>query len=159
MFISLNDLNIKRIAVVGVQTSGKTQLTQALTLHFSHSQPTPFVVFEDAPQEINARYCMALVMGLDIPLGMPPETPQNAPLRVAASEALRCELSTQKIPYIVIYGQGPDRLSSAITAISTLFNDPHPQTREVAGHWQWSCDNCSDPACERRMFTDLLVTP
>jgi len=63
----------------------------------------------------------------------------------------------------VIYGAGPSRLANALLALGLPAPDARAQqTREQAqfdlnrGRTPWSCEKCSDPDCEHKLFTGLL---
>ena len=53
----------------------------------------------------------------------------------------------------VVYGRGPERLTNALIALKQM------QPRVAERTWTWSCDKCSDPECEHRLFTSLAARP
>jgi hypothetical protein len=168
-----------KIAIMGAAQSGKTQLSRELTEHFSCISPVSICVFFDAPplmaalvahqnapdlaalEDATARhqaFDITLICGLD--LGLTATTTLCA--QEAQDAGLRTLLASAKLPFAVVYGQGRDRLSAARRALSALSKtsvvtgqdqDPHPLTL-----WHSACENCSDPACERALFTGLLKT-
>ena len=107
-----------------------------------------------------------LVCGLD--LG--PSTLNGADLctQEAQDAALRDFFSKAKLPFAVVYGRGQDRLSAARRALGTLgksgwlTGETQSQDRDLIQDkspldlWHSACENCSDPACERALFTGLL---
>ena len=165
---------------MGAAQSGKTQLSRELTEHFSRISPISNSFFFDAPplmaalvahqnesdlaalEDATARhqaFDLTLICGLD--LGLTGTTPLCA--QEAQDAGLRTLLASAKLPFAVVYGQGQDRLSAARRALGALSKtsvmtgqgqDPHPLTL-----WHSACDNCSDPACERALFTGLLKNP
>ena len=169
-----------KIAIVGADRSGKTQLSRELTQHASRTNPTISCLFFDAPPLMAAlvahqnapnsaalndatvrhqAFDLTLICGLD--LGLTGTTPLCA--QEAQDAGLRTLLASAKLPFAVVYGQGQDRLSAARRALGALSKtsvmtgqgqDPHPLTL-----WHSACDNCSDPACERALFTGLLKNP
>jgi hypothetical protein len=58
----------------------------------------------------------------------------------------------------VVYGSGPQRLEGALAALAGILPpgavDRAPSQRET-GPWIWSCEKCSDPECEHRLFSRL----
>ena len=171
------------IAILGAAQSGKTQLATALTsADTSARQPTRFT---DAPPLMAAlqahlkspqlaplhdalaahqAFDFTLVCGLDLPChalqGVEPSAQENQ------DTALRTLLSNAKLPFAVVYGQGPARAQSAQRALAALRKtgwptDPRPdpdsaQDKTPLALWHAFCENCSDPACERALFSGLL---
>ena len=106
-------------------------------------------------------YGLTLLMGLDLPWqadGLFREGPQA---REAIDALLRRELQAGGIAYQTVYGQGEARLVQALRAIGTALGRPlvHEDPALATGLRPWSCDNCSDPDCEHRLFTGLLSRP
>ena len=72
---------------------------------------------------------------------------------------LREQLALERNPYSVLHGDASARLASAwqllraLLALPTAAAAPEPARRA----WSWACDKCSDPACEHRLFQDLLA--
>ena len=64
----------------------------------------------------------------------------------------------------LLFSQGPRLLDDALTALCNSFPDaPALQARRAAlrehgnlSRWSWSCEKCSDPECELRLFKGLL---
>ena len=103
--------------------------------------------------------CVALLLGLD-----PAHTDFSA--QAQQDNALREQLQTLGLPYRVVYGAGPARLVNALLALGLPAPDADAQqTREQAqfdlnrGRTPWSCEKCSDPECEHKLFTGLLLRP
>jgi len=63
-------------------------------------------------------------------------------------------------PYQVVYGLGPEGLTNlahALAADERFKGLPGLLTRaEVAPRWLGACERCADPACEHRLFSQLL---
>ncbi|HSV60104.1 MAG TPA: hypothetical protein VLJ19_14515 [Variovorax sp.] len=72
---------------------------------------------------------------------------------------LRERLARERVPYSVLYGDASARLASAWQLLQPLLKvAPAPAEQEPSRRaWSWSCDKCSDPACEHRLFQDLLA--
>lgn len=101
---------------------------------------------------------LSLLMGLDLPW-VPDGLFRDGPaLREATDALLRRELEAAGIPYQTLYGPLDSRLQQALRAIGPLLGrslvaeDPH----WAQGRRPWTCEKCSDPDCEHRLFTQLL---
>lgn len=66
------------------------------------------------------------------------------------------------LAYSVLHGDAQSRLDDAWRLIQPLLGQAPSRSNEelVAGRsarrWTWSCDKCSDPTCEHRLFQDLV---
>ncbi|CAN7582572.1 hypothetical protein [Acidovorax sp. LjRoot117] len=104
-----------------------------------------------------------LLMGLDQPC---PDSDRRA--QEAADAELRSALARAGISYRVVYGQGAQRITSALNAIKGIAPGTYPSSG--SGHFEpdtdlsatrtarlraWNCEKCSDPECEHRLFTAL----
>ncbi len=147
----------RRIAVLGAPGSGAAQLAALLREALADTPDEHITERIDGSE----RPSLALVMGLDLPL------PQASTEEQAASQhfdnALRQQLQALNVPYRVIYGPAPDRLSHAMLALGRSPQHGASHTlREQAqyllnkGRTPWLCETCSDPDCEHRLFTGLL---
>lgn len=101
---------------------------------------------------------LTLLMGLDLPWtpdGLHRDSPQA---RATTDALLRHELQTAGVPFQTVYGAGPARERQALRAIGRLLGRALLADDPALAHGlrPWSCDNCSDPACEHRLFTELL---
>ena len=88
-----------------------------------------------------------------------PVPPAFAEIQQAAARVLRDTLAQSGVNYQVVYGQGEQRLRSALSALQARLPGAGMVADEDAGRarWVWACDNCSDPQCERRLLSDLLA--
>jgi len=99
-----------------------------------------------------------LLMGLDLPWqpdGMFREGPGT---RADIDAILRRELQSASIPFQTVYGSAESRLEHALRAVGVLLGRSlvaHDPLLE-AGSGRWTCENCSDPDCERRLFSGLV---
>ena len=110
-----------------------------------------------------ALYDITLVTGLDLPWvadGLQRDGPQ---VRVPVDNLVRQALEGAGLPYRVVYGQGPRRLNNALLALGLQGEDLSAQQTRVDGQFSinqgrsvWQCNECSDPACEHKLFTGLL---
>ncbi|MDB5871970.1 MAG: hypothetical protein JWQ07_1412 [Ramlibacter sp.] len=100
-------------------------------------------------------YDVTLLTGLDLPWvadGLQRDGPH---VREPVDALVRAALEKAGVPYRVVYGQGAERLQGALAAIDAIAcNQAQPQ--RDAAPWVWTCDKCSDPDCEHRLFTGLL---
>jgi nicotinamide riboside kinase len=109
-------------------------------------------------------YAITLLTALDIPWvadGLQRDGPH---VRDPVNAKVRAALTSAKLPFTVIHGLGTERLSNAwnaITAFVDRADDVRSATSSKAGNsgWSWSCEKCSDPICEHRLFTELLTRP
>jgi nicotinamide riboside kinase len=111
-----------------------------------------------------AGYSCTLLTGLDLPWvadGLQRDGPH---LRGPVDALVRQALERAGIAYRVVYGQGPQRLNNALLALDLQGDDVGARTmRENAqfaingGRTVWQCNECSDPACEHKLFTGLLA--
>jgi HTH-type transcriptional repressor of NAD biosynthesis genes len=108
--------------------------------------------------EQQRRYDLSLLMGLDIPWQADGLFRDSAEMREATDALLRRELQAAGIGFQTVYGQGGARLQQALRAIGTALGRPlvHDDPALATGRGNWTCDNCSDPECEHRLFTGLL---
>ena len=111
-------------------------------------------------------YHLTLLTGLDLPWvadGLQRDGPQ---VREPVDALVRAALTRAGIAFHTVYGQGDARFAQAVSTLSNttylIANYQEPtgtQARfdsKYASNWSWPCDKCSDPACEHRLFTDLL---
>ena len=141
------------IAVLGVPGSGVNELMQALRTALA-TQTGPWRISDGVPTD-SGTDCLALLLGLSL-------TPTQTD--VALDHELRQQLHARGLPYRVIYGTDlATRLANALHALGRPASDsPSVQTRAQAqfdlnrGRTPWSCEKCSDPDCEHRLFTGLL---
>ncbi len=111
-----------------------------------------------------ALYDSTLVTGLDLPWvadGLQRDGPH---VRGPVDTLVRQALDRAGIAYRVVYGQGHQRLNNALLALGLPGEDDNARmTRENAqfaineGRTVWQCNECSDPACEHKLFTGLLA--
>lgn len=163
---------------MGAAQSGKTRLTCELTggltgpgkrqptdlfveAHelmaalLAHLQTPNLPALQAALAEHQA-FDFTLICGLDLDaeavLKPDPRTQE------AQDDALRACLTHAKLPFAVVYGQGGDRVVAARRALDahTRGSSQASQDKNALAQWHLSCENCSDAACERAMFTGLL---
>lgn len=112
-----------------------------------------------APSLTTQRACdLTLLMGLDLPWTPDGLFRDSPAVRDATDSLLRRELQGAGIAFQTVYGQGDARLQQALRAVGTALGRPLVKDDPALanGLRPWSCDNCSDPDCEHRLFTGLL---
>jgi nicotinamide riboside kinase len=104
-----------------------------------------------------AGYTITLLTALDLPWvadGLQRDGPH---VREPVDALVRAALARAGVAYAVVHGRGPERLASAWTALNLASGaEPAAASRAAGTTWSWTCDKCSDPVCEHRLFTDLL---
>lgn len=110
-----------------------------------------------------AHYELTLLTGLDLPWvadGLMRDGPQ---VREPVDRLVRQALARAALPYRVVYGVGAQRLQNACLALPPQAGTPSApaagQARGPAvtqGRWRGVCEQCDEPACEHRLFVDLL---
>jgi nicotinamide riboside kinase len=110
-----------------------------------------------------ALYDITLVMGLDLPWvddGLQRDGPQ---VRGPVDTLVRQALERSSMAYRVVYGQGPRRLNNALLALGLAGEDASAQHIREQGQFAinqgrsiWQCNDCSDPACEHKLFSRLV---
>lgn len=139
-----------KIGVVGAPVTGKSSLVQALRLAMlANADTAQYSVTEDWVAEQHPSYDLTLLMGLDL-------SPRGGALLMQSDACLRKTLDRLAISYAVVYGTGQARTDCALQSIDFHRAQPRARTKRATSDWQWCCDNCSDAACEKRMFTTLV---
>lgn len=106
------------------------------------------------------RCSTVLLMGLDLPWvadGIQRDGPQ---VRAPVDAAIRTALDSAAIGFQVVYGQGRERLASALHAIESVAACARPAGADARFSSEeddrpmraWACLHCGDADCERRLF-------
>jgi DNA replicative helicase MCM subunit Mcm2 (Cdc46/Mcm family) len=159
-----------RICLLGAPGTGKTRLAADLraALQPPDGSALPFTIddLDDVsaftPPAAPDSRGLVLLMGLDLPAAAGGEAARDT-----ADRALRTALAQAGVAYQVVYGQGAERTRQALQAwlpaqcaagavIDAEAAKAPAGQRKTA--WAWTCGNCSDPHCERRLLSDLLAT-
>jgi nicotinamide riboside kinase len=95
---------------------------------------------------------MTLVTGLDLPWVADGLQRDGVQSQAPVDKRLREILVQNEIAFDVIYGLGPQRADNALRLLQRRLGclPPAPEQRP------WTCDKCSDPTCEHRLFTSLI---
>ena len=138
------------VALRGGEPGSRAALATALRQALVLQAPDVQVVSDDtAALDQPCRYDLTLLVGLD---------PCASPLGEATDALLREALQGAGIPFQIVHGQGVERVQQALRAIgsamgrSLVADDP----ALTLGRGRWTCENCSDPDCERRLFSQLV---
>lgn len=124
------------------------------------------MLFDDASLYADAlaaqrSYALTLLTALDLPWvadGLQRDGPH---VREPVDALVRAALRRGGISYAVVHGRGDERLSNAWTALNLAAMAEAaaslPPVDDAKDGWRWSCEKCSDPTCEHRLFSDLLA--
>lgn len=105
------------------------------------------------------RVNLTLLMGLDLPWVADGFFRDSPAVRDAVDAAIRRELQAAGLAFQTIHGHGQARTEQALRAIGRCLGKNLTTTEQslTSGRRAWSCDKCSDPACEHRLFSGLLA--
>ncbi|MGE0349960.1 hypothetical protein [Hydrogenophaga sp.] len=138
------------VALLGGESSGKKALATALQQALALLAPDVAVAIDDdAPLAKARRYDLTLLLA---------PNPSDPPAGEATDAQLRIDLLQAGVAFQVVHGQDAVRVQQALRTVGTLLGRPLV-ARDPAlanGLRPWSCENCSDPECEHRLFTGLL---
>jgi nicotinamide riboside kinase len=122
------------------------------------------LLFDDHPLlrfacERQARHDATLVTGLDLPWVADGLQRDAAQPREEVDGLVRAALQQAGVSFQVVYGQGAGRLESALAALARVGIGKHVRPPALERTWAWSCEKCSDPECEHRLFRKLGLRP
>lgn len=140
------------IALIGADDSGKTRLAEALAQRLAQRGVAASLVVEPLPGcSIGPGAFEAHRGALILFIAAASPTPIDDMLRKALMDA--------KLGFAVVHGEGEEQLVNAWNAINAAVgaDDPRPAALEGTAAWSWACEKCSDPACEHRLFSDLVA--
>ncbi len=122
------------------------------------------LVFADASlyadaQSAHRRCDLTLLTALDVPWQPDGLQRDGAHVREPVDALLRRVLQRAGIAFSVVTGQGVERLACAVAAAKHAVGTPTRLARgesdEDPKRWQWICDRCGDPNCERHFLPGL----
>ena len=140
------------IALLGADESGTARLAEALAQRMAQRGMATTLVADPAPEaSVDASTLEAHRGALILLVASARPTP--------VEDALRQALMDSKLSFAVVHGEGAEQLANAWNAIdATAGSDAgRPAAPEGAATWSWACEKCSDPACEHRLFSDLVA--
>jgi len=140
------------IALLGADDSGKARLADVLAQRLAQRGIAASLVADPLPGcSIDPSTLEAHRGALILLIASASPTPVDDMLRKALMDA--------KLSFAVVHGEGAEQLANAWNAINAAA-DPEasrPAAPEGAATWSWACEKCSDPACEHRLFSDLVA--
>ena len=108
-------------------------------------------LFPMALQE-QERCALSLLTALDLPWRADAGQRDGEHVREPVDASVRGAMAQAGLPFSVVYGSGPSRLTHALISVrKALALDPEPLADTAAGRHQWHsfCERCGDPDCER----------
>jgi nicotinamide riboside kinase len=102
-----------------------------------------------------ARCAATLLTTLDLPWQSDGHQRDGPHVREPVDAKVRAALERAGAGYAVVSGVGPRRLEAALAAVRrALAAPPRPC---AAARWQWHCERCGDPDCERHLLPRPLA--
>lgn len=113
-----------------------------------------------------------LLLGLDLPWQADGPWRDGPTAQAAVDACLRQRLLASGRRHHAVYGQGPARTAAALAALAAETPDaalasaikteaitlyPACANAEKSTKNDWMCNACSDPGCERRLFSRLMA--
>jgi len=106
-------------------------------------------------------YVLTLLTALDLPWvadGLQRDGPH---VQAPVDAMVRAALARGGLTFAVVHGQGAQRLKNAWQAIDRQVQSKDSpdlaQSARAQAAWRWSCEKCSDPVCEHKLFSDLVA--
>ena len=75
----------------------------------------------------------------------------------AEQDTWRAHLLQARLPFQVLYGDSAQALQNLSFAWSSHAQSQSALRPEILPRWEGVCESCSDPECEHRLFSRLLV--
>jgi hypothetical protein len=141
------------IALLGADDGGKTQLAEALAQRLAQRGIAATLVADPMPEHAFDAGALEAYRGHALILLIAPASPTRI------DEMLRKALMDANLSFAVVHGEGAEQLANAWNAINAAA-DPDARRSAATGAtaaWSWACEKCSDPACEHRLFSDLVA--
>ncbi|RZL88728.1 MAG: hypothetical protein EOP82_21795 [Variovorax sp.] len=141
------------IALLGADGSSKTQLAEALAQRLAQRGIAATLVCDALPQTSFDAFALEAHRGHTLNLLIAPPSPTRI------DEMLRKALMDANLTFAVVHGEGAEQLANAWNAINAAA-DPDARrdaAPEATAAWSRACDKCSDPACEHKLFSDLVA--
>jgi nicotinamide riboside kinase len=129
-----------------------TDTTPLLTAVYSEVLFGDCSLYATAVQQQRS-FGLTLLTGLDLPWVADGIQRDGAAMRLAVDNRLRAVLLQHGIAFSSVYGVGEARTRNALQAITYALGQR--PANGPAANWRWTCDKCSDPACEHRLFSAL----
>ena len=151
----------RRIAAAAAQGVAVADTTALMIAVYSEVLFGDTALFDEA-LAAQRGYAITLLSALDLPW-VADGWQRNGPhAREPVDARLRAALARAGVPFSVVHGSGAQRLASAWNAINLVADSADGASdggrfSSEGGGWVWRCDKCSDPACEHRLFSDLVA--
>jgi len=151
----------RRIAAAAAQGVAVADTTALMIAVYSEVLFGDTALFDEA-LAAQCGYAITLLSALDLPW-VADGWQRDGPLaREPVDAGLRAALARAGVPFSVVHGSGAQRLASAWNAINLVADSADGASdggrfSSEGGGWVWRCDKCSDPACEHRLFSDLVA--
>jgi len=105
----------------------------------------------------HAGCALTLLTALDLPWQADGLQRDGAQVREPVDALLRQALVRHAAGYCVVSGQGAARTAAALAAVRHLLQGPPARDGSDAPEapprrWQWHCERCGDPDCERHLL-------
>jgi hypothetical protein len=107
-------------------------------------------------QRAHAHCDLTLLTALDLPWqadGLQRDGPQ---VREPVDAKVRAALQHGGCDYSVIHGSGADRTAAALAVVQRARSARPPGDAVDGPRWQWHCERCGEPDCERHERRRLL---
>ena len=107
----------------------------------------------DSALHVQARYDLNLLTAVDLPWQADGHQRDGEHVQASADERVREALARAQLPFSVVCGSGPTRLSNALASARRVLGlaDEH-DAPPTAARWTWRCERCGDPDCERHLL-------
>jgi hypothetical protein len=132
-----------KIALLGVPGTGTSRLATGLNHVLQASSLPAAVLVTLAPT--GQQFDLIFLMGLES---------ATADMK-GADNAIRAALMHDQTTYQVLYGSESECHAQVVAAIAKRLGKDSTSGQK-GDSWVWTCDKCSDPYCEHKLFTDLL---
>ena len=101
-----------------------------------------------AAQADHARCDLTLLSALDLPWKADGLQRDGPHVREPVDALVRAALGRTGSAYAVVSGSGPARLAAALASVQRALAPP-PIDGGTSPRWQWHCERCGEPGCER----------
>ena len=99
----------------------------------------------------HARCDLTLLTALDLPWQSDGLQRDGPHVRAPVDALVRAALGRAGASYAIVSGSGPARLAAALTSVLRALAPP-PTDVGTSPRWQWHCERCGEPGCERHVM-------
>lgn len=97
----------------------------------------------------HARCQLTLLMAIDLPWVADPLVREGPHVQQPVDQLVRAALQRSGMDYAVVMGSGQQRVAAALDAVRRSMQVTRDGIDRGA-RWQWQCEHCGDPDCERQ---------